>query len=84
MQVDEALCQHSFTYNSYREKGSIAPPVVHVVESGTFDRLHDFILDHSTTTANQYKVPRKLRTADTLKLMLESSTQGSDPNANIY
>eukprot|EP00057_Strongylocentrotus_purpuratus_P002944 XP_003725566.1 PREDICTED: probable indole-3-acetic acid-amido synthetase GH3.9 [Strongylocentrotus purpuratus] len=71
--VDEELCHHSFTYNSFREKGSIAPPVVHIVKPGTFDRLHDLILDNSTTSANQYKVPRKLRTVATLKLMLDNS-----------
>ncbi|XP_063965026.1 uncharacterized protein LOC129275211 [Lytechinus pictus] len=75
--VDEELCHHSFTYNSFREKGSIAPPLVHIVKPGTFDRLHDFILDNSTTSTNQYKVPRKLRSAATLKLMLENSIKST-------
>eukprot|EP00057_Strongylocentrotus_purpuratus_P030219 XP_781035.3 PREDICTED: indole-3-acetic acid-amido synthetase GH3.17 [Strongylocentrotus purpuratus] len=80
--VDEELCHHSFTYNSFRDKGCIAPPVVHIVKPGTFDRLHDFILDNSATSANQYKVPRKLRTAATLKLMLDSSISQSRNDGN--
>eukprot|EP00057_Strongylocentrotus_purpuratus_P009853 XP_011664327.1 PREDICTED: probable indole-3-acetic acid-amido synthetase GH3.5 [Strongylocentrotus purpuratus] len=72
--VDEELRLHSNTYNMFREQGSIAPPDVHIVKPGTFDRLHDFILANSTTTANQYKVPRKLRTKETLQLMQDNSS----------
>nr|XP_054767385.1 uncharacterized protein LOC129274633 [Lytechinus pictus] len=76
--VDEELRQHSSTYNMFREDGSIAPPLVHIVKPGTFDRLYHFILDNSTTTANQYKVPRKLRTKETLKLMQDNSVHSNE------
>ncbi|XP_041477896.1 4-substituted benzoates-glutamate ligase GH3.12-like [Lytechinus variegatus] len=79
--VDEELCHHSFTYNSFREKGTIAPPLVHIVKPGAFVRLHTFILNNSTTSANQYKVPRKLRTKETLQLMLDNSIYHGEVNA---
>ncbi|XP_071479317.1 uncharacterized protein [Diadema antillarum] len=76
--IDEELRQLSPTYHLYRENGSVATPSVHIVKPGTFNLLHDFILTNSTTAANQYKVPRKLRTPQTLRLMLDNSAQRSN------
>ncbi|XP_071484065.1 uncharacterized protein [Diadema antillarum] len=72
MKIDEQLRALSFPYHTFRDRDVIAPPRVHVVKPGTFGRLQDYILANSTATANQYKVPRKLVTLNTLKLMLDS------------
>ncbi|XP_071501696.1 GH3 domain-containing protein-like [Diadema antillarum] len=36
--------------------------IVFCTQSGTFDVLKDYLLENTGATANQYKVPRKLRT----------------------
>ncbi|XP_072024323.1 uncharacterized protein [Amphiura filiformis] len=51
--VDEVLCKSSFTYNSFREKGEIAAPRVYLMKPGSFDELHEHIINNTTATVNQ-------------------------------
>ncbi|XP_054767544.2 uncharacterized protein LOC129274823 [Lytechinus pictus] len=57
-------------YARLRREGSISQPRVHIVKPGTFDDLKTYILLHTDASANQYKVPRKMRTSGMLELML--------------
>ncbi|XP_030830051.1 indole-3-acetic acid-amido synthetase GH3.17 [Strongylocentrotus purpuratus] len=57
-------------YARLRREGSISHPRVHIVKPGTFEDLKSYILMHTKASANQYKVPRKLRTYGMLEVML--------------
>ena len=70
--VDEALKERNNYYRGYRNAGTILPPHIYLVKPGTFQALKDYIVAHSSASYNQFKVPRKLKTTDTLKLMLDS------------
>ncbi|XP_072050208.1 uncharacterized protein [Amphiura filiformis] len=69
---DEALQERNNYYTDYRKAGTISLPHVYLVKSGTFKELQDYIIANSTASFNQFKLPRKLKTAGTLKLMLDS------------
>ncbi|XP_072015309.1 uncharacterized protein [Amphiura filiformis] len=71
-QFDEALQERNNYYKGYRNAGTISPPRVYLVKPGTFKALQDYIIANSTASYNQFKMPRKLKTAGTLKLMLDS------------
>ncbi|XP_072025045.1 uncharacterized protein [Amphiura filiformis] len=72
LQFDEALQDRNNYYRDDRQDESISPPRVYLVKPGTFKALQEYIVANSTTSYNQFKMPRKLKTAGTLKLMLES------------
>ena len=83
-QFDKSLRkQHEF-YDHYRHVGTICEARVLLVHPGTFRKLQDYIIAHSTASYNQFKMPKKLRTKATLNLMMESvvdsATPESDPN----
>ncbi|XP_033125835.1 GH3 domain-containing protein-like [Anneissia japonica] len=69
--LDENLCEKSFVYNSFREKGSISQMQVHVVKSGSFRRLKAYLLANTSVSANQFKVPRVLRNEEAVAFMME-------------
>ncbi|XP_072026289.1 uncharacterized protein [Amphiura filiformis] len=71
-QFDEALQERNNYYRGYRNAGTILPPLVYLVKPGTFKALQDYIIANSTASYNQFKMPRKLKTAGALKLMLDS------------
>lgn len=48
-------------------------PFVHIVGQGTFSKLQEYILEHSSATANQLKMPTKLRTPGMLTFMLQEA-----------
>ncbi|XP_071505698.1 GH3 domain-containing protein-like [Diadema antillarum] len=60
--IDEELRLRNSDYERLRREVSISHPRVFVVRPGTFDVLKDYLLENTGATANQYKVPRKLRT----------------------
>ncbi|XP_071501680.1 uncharacterized protein [Diadema antillarum] len=60
--IDEELRLRNSDYERLRREVSISHPRVLVVRPGTFDDLKDYLLENTGATANQYKVPRKLRT----------------------
>ena len=43
---------------------------VHFVKQGSFKKMQDYIVAHSSASVNQFKVPRKLRKKDILELMM--------------
>ena len=57
---DANLSQLSPVYQSFREKGSIEPPMIHIVRKGTFEQIRQHIIE-SGTGATQVKIPRVVR-----------------------
>lgn len=72
LQIDKELCSRSYVYESFRNKGSIQPVKVHQVKEGTFEELRKFTIDNSQASANQYKVPRVLKTKETVSVLLKN------------
>ncbi|XP_022086715.1 GH3 domain-containing protein-like [Acanthaster planci] len=72
LQLDENLRQQSFVYNSFREKGSIAPAVVHIVRRGSFKRLKRFSLKTRSVSVNQFKVPRVMRRPEAAQFLFNN------------
>ncbi|XP_072179018.1 uncharacterized protein [Diadema setosum] len=60
--IDEELRLRNSDYERLRREVSISHPRVFVVRPGTFDDLKNYLLENTGASANQYKVPRKLRT----------------------
>ncbi|XP_033639949.1 probable indole-3-acetic acid-amido synthetase GH3.9 [Asterias rubens] len=69
-------------YDNYRRVGTIAEPRLHIVQPGSFKELEDLIIGTSTTSINQFKMPRKLRTRKQLDFMLTREVSGCVPNLN--
>lgn len=72
LQIDRELCSRSYVYESFRNKGSIQPIKVHQVKVGTFEELRKFTIDNSQASANQYKVPRVLKTKEAVSVLLKN------------
>lgn len=72
LQIDKELCSRSYVYESFRNKGSIQPIKVHQVKVGTFEELRKFTIDNSQASANQYKVPRVLKTKEAVSVLLKN------------
>ncbi|XP_071500220.1 uncharacterized protein [Diadema antillarum] len=68
--LDRELRDRNSDYDRLRREGAIAPPRVHIVKPGAFEALKAHILANTSTTANQYKVPRKLRTESLVEFLL--------------
>jgi hypothetical protein len=67
--VDEALCQKSYVYKSFRNKNSILPIEVRLVSSGTFRALKQLIMTKSDVSAIQFKVPRVIKRKEGLDFL---------------
>ncbi|XP_002739974.1 uncharacterized protein LOC100375595, partial [Saccoglossus kowalevskii] len=67
---DQHLRRRAFAYNAFRLKGSIAPPRVNLVKPGTFDALQKYLVDNTTASFNQYKVPRVLKRKTAIDFMM--------------
>nr|XP_054767841.1 uncharacterized protein LOC129275089 isoform X1 [Lytechinus pictus] len=70
--VDKELCDRNSLYKDLRDRGGISHPSVYVLKPGTFDDLKKLVLRDHRTSANQYKIRRKLRTLESLQLMFDS------------
>ena len=68
-QVEESLCEKSFVYNSFRQKGSILPLQINVVKRGSFGELKHFMMENSDTSANQFKVPRVIKKPEVVSFL---------------
>ncbi|XP_071479535.1 uncharacterized protein [Diadema antillarum] len=60
--IDEELRLRNSDYERLRREVSISHPRVLVLRPGTFDDLKNYLVENTGASANQYKVPRKLRT----------------------
>ncbi|WAQ99511.1 GHDC-like protein [Mya arenaria] len=69
--IDEELKAMSYVYASFRRKGSIGPMQVYVVKPGTFSELRAFMIEKTTGSPNQYKVPRVLKKPEAVKFVLD-------------
>ena len=72
LQIDEELRSLSYVYNSFRRKKSIDPMRVYIVKPGTFSALRAYMIDTTTGSPNQYKVPRVLKKAEAVELMMKN------------
>ncbi|XP_072179182.1 GH3 domain-containing protein-like [Diadema setosum] len=70
--IDEEFRARNADYDRLRREDAIARPRVHIVRQGTFEELKHYLIEHTNVTANQYKVPRKLRTKEMLQVMLDN------------
>eukprot|EP00808_Paulinella_micropora_P012326 g18783.t1 len=69
---DSALQQASAVYASYRAKGAIAAPVVHMLPEGTFkDFLQHLYNSNQTGSLTQLKIPRVLKLREHVRFLLE-------------
>ncbi|XP_013403628.1 GH3 domain-containing protein [Lingula anatina] len=71
--LDQNLQESSYPYKSFRQKRGIGPMVIYVVKPGSFQELRKFMLENTTATANQFKVPRVLKRKDAVSFMIERS-----------
>lgn len=71
LSIDEELKALSYVYASYRRKGSIGPMKVYIVKPGTFRELRAFMIETTTGSPNQYKVPRVLKKREAVKFILD-------------
>ena len=62
--LDKELSLANFSYQTYREKGSIAPPRVRFVAPGTFAELRRALVESGQMSANQMKMPRVLKSPE--------------------
>ncbi|KAH3835221.1 hypothetical protein DPMN_108569 [Dreissena polymorpha] len=69
--IDEELKSISYIYASFRRKGSISPIKVYIVRPGTFTELRTYMIENTTGSPNQYKVPRVLRKPDAVKFLMD-------------
>ncbi|XP_056012730.1 GH3 domain-containing protein-like isoform X2 [Ostrea edulis] len=70
--IDKELCSRSYVYESFRNKGSIQPIKVYQVKLGTFEELRKFTINNTQASANQYKVPRVLKTKEAVNILLKN------------
>ncbi|XP_071499682.1 uncharacterized protein [Diadema antillarum] len=68
--LDQELRDRNSDYDRLRREGAIAPPRVHLVQPGAFEALKGHILANTSTSANQYKVPRKLQSESLVEFLL--------------
>ncbi|KAK3602319.1 hypothetical protein CHS0354_007110 [Potamilus streckersoni] len=69
--LDDSLRTVSYVYSSFRRKGSISPVRVYFVKSGTFQDLRAFLIENTTGSPNQFKVPRVLKRQDAVNFVMD-------------
>ncbi|XP_041483725.1 indole-3-acetic acid-amido synthetase GH3.3-like [Lytechinus variegatus] len=69
--IDNELRARNSDYHRLRREGSISHPRIYLMKHGTFDDLKQYVVTTTNTTANQYKVPRRIRTLDTFNFMYD-------------
>lgn len=72
LEIDETLCNLSYVYGSFRKKGSIQKMKVHVVRPGTFQGLRQFAIETTQASANQYKIPRVVKTKEAAAFLMKN------------
>lgn len=68
--LDDALCKISFVYDSFRRKGSISHLQLFIVKEGSFTELRRYLLRVNPAATNQIKIPRVIKTKETLNVIL--------------
>ncbi|XP_054771984.2 uncharacterized protein LOC129279949 [Lytechinus pictus] len=72
--IDNALRERNSDYQRLRREGAISHPRVYIVDTGTFEELKQYVVNTTSTTVNQYKVPRRIRTVNILNFMYGHAT----------
>jgi len=70
--VDTVLQQQDEEYASFRTLGRIAEMEVHQVPAGTFYRFRSHLLETTTVSTSQFKVPRVLKSRDRVEWFLNN------------
>lgn len=69
-QLDAALCQANSLFALYRRRESVGAPQVKLLAPGSFDRLHETLLErHPSRNSSQIKIPRCLADAQLIALL---------------
>lgn len=68
--LDEKLRKLSYVYSSFRRKGSMGPMKLYLVKPGTFTDLRAFMIQNTTGSPNQYKVPRVLKKKEAVMFVM--------------
>lgn len=74
LKIDNALCEFSPVYNSFRQKGSISCLQLFMVKDGTFSKLRKYLLRVNPSAANQIKIPRVIKSQEALDVLLKNTT----------
>ena len=61
-------------YDYYRKMSGLGQAQVILVQAGSFKELQNYILQNSTASAMQFKMPRKLRKKEWVELLLRYSS----------
>ncbi|XP_037087497.1 jasmonoyl--L-amino acid synthetase JAR1-like [Pollicipes pollicipes] len=70
--VDDILLQQDEEYATFRKLGSIAKIRVYQVQPGAFSRFRAHLLATTDVTADQFKMPRVLKSSDRVDWFLEN------------
>ncbi|XP_068719669.1 GH3 domain-containing protein-like [Montipora capricornis] len=69
--LDNALCEISYVYESFRRKGSISGLQLFTVKEGTFRELRAHLLRVNPAATNQIKIPRVVKSKEALNVLLK-------------
>ena len=72
-QFDIILRNQVPMYDYYRKMGGLGQARVILVQEGSFKELRNYILQTSTASALQFKMPRKLRKKEWVELLLKNT-----------
>ncbi|XP_043189093.1 probable indole-3-acetic acid-amido synthetase GH3.9 isoform X2 [Amphibalanus amphitrite] len=69
--VDETLREQSEEYASYRTLRKLSKMTVHQVAPGTFARFRSHLIETTAVAANQFKMPRVLKSPDSVAWFMD-------------
>ncbi|KAL8577394.1 hypothetical protein ACOMHN_060216 [Nucella lapillus] len=69
--IDTHLCEKSFVYSSFRQKGSIDVMKVHLLRHGTFQDFRHYVISTTHASSNQFKVPRVVNNTSFVQFLME-------------
>ncbi|XP_041358845.1 GH3 domain-containing protein-like [Gigantopelta aegis] len=72
--LDDTLCSQSYVYSSFRKKGSISGMKVYILKPGSFQALRRHMIESTSASPNQYKVPRVLKKKEHIKFLMDLIT----------
>ncbi|XP_055332133.1 uncharacterized protein LOC129584056 [Paramacrobiotus metropolitanus] len=75
VKLDETLMKNHSDYSLYRKKNAIDHLELHFVKPGAFQRLRNYMLDTTTTSPSQLKIPRVLRKTELVRFMWNERIQ---------
>ncbi|KAJ8038353.1 Indole-3-acetic acid-amido synthetase GH3.17 [Holothuria leucospilota] len=68
--IDRQIYENHTFYRNFKDTDQIALPRVYFVKTGAFLQLKEFILQTTSSSRSQFKMPLKLRTSKMAEIML--------------